>query len=220
MSWGIRPHAMIGYSFGEYSAACAAGVFSLEDALKLVTSRGRLIQQAPEGAMLSVPLSREALAPYLNREVFLAIDNGPSCIAAGPTAAVEVFEKQMKDNRLMCMRVPVKRALHTPAMTPVLQEFAAILDTMQLNQPQIPYISNVSGDWAVGQEVVLPGYWTTHLSSPVRFAEGMKVLLKEHNSIFIEIGPGREISALIQRHIEDSENQDSQVLNLVKPSHQ
>jgi len=220
MSWGIHPHAMIGYSFGEYSAACAAGVFSLEDALKLVTARGRLIQQAPEGAMLSVPLSREALSPYLNREVFLAIDNGPSCIVSGPTAAVEAFEKQMKDHRLMCMRVPVNRPLHSPAMEPILQEFAAVLDTMQFNQPQIPYISNVSGDWAVGPEVVRPGYWTTHLSSPVRFAEGMKVLLKEHNSIFVEIGPGREISALIQRHIEDSGDQDSQVLNLVKPAHQ
>jgi amino acid adenylation domain-containing protein len=220
MSWGIRPHAMIGYSFGEYTAACAAGVFSLEDALKLVTARGRLIQQVPKGAMLSVPLSGEAIAPYLNREVSLAIDNGPSCIVSGPTAAVEAFEKQMKDNRLMCMRVPVDRALHSPVMTPILQEFTAILDTIQFNQPRIPYISSLSGDWATEQEVVRPGYWTTHLISTVRFAHGMKVLLKEPNTIFIEIGPGREISALTRRHIEDSGNQGCQVLNLVKSPQQ
>jgi iturin family lipopeptide synthetase A len=220
MSWGIRPYAMIGYSFGEYTAAWAAGVFSLEDALNLVVSRGRLIQQAPGGAMLSVPLSREAIAPYLNREISLAIDNGPSCIVSGTAAAVAAFEKQMKDNRLVCMRVPVGRALHSPAMTPVLPEFTAILDTIQFNQPQIPYISNVSGDWAAEQEVVLPRYWTTHLISTVRFADGMKVLLKEPNSIFIEIGPGRDISALTQRHIEDSGNQDFLVLNLLKQSHQ
>ncbi|MGD2087206.1 MAG: amino acid adenylation domain-containing protein [Candidatus Aminicenantes bacterium] len=220
MSWGIHPHAMIGYSFGEYTAACAAGVFSLEDALNLVVARGRLIQQAPEGAMLSVPLSREAITPNLNREVSLAIDNGPSCIVSGPVEAVNAFEKQMKDNRLVCMRVPVDRALHSPAMTPILQEFAAILDTIQFNQPQIPYISNVNGDWVQKEEVVLPRYWTTHLISTVRFADGMKVLLEDPNIIFVEIGPGRDISTLTQRHIEDSGNQGCLMLNLVKPSHQ
>ena len=81
--WGIKPRAMIGYSFGEFTAACIAGVFSPEDALKLIVMRGRLIQELPDGAMVSVPLPREELTPLLPPDISLAIDNGSSCIAAG-----------------------------------------------------------------------------------------------------------------------------------------
>ena len=63
MDWGIEPQAMIGYSIGEYVAACLAGVFSLEDALFLVARRAQMIQELPGGSMLAVPLSEQEIRP-------------------------------------------------------------------------------------------------------------------------------------------------------------
>jgi acyl transferase domain-containing protein len=218
MKWGITPHAMIGYSFGEYVAACIAGVFSLEDALKLVVLRGQLLQRIPEGAMLSVPLSREEITPYLSSDISLAIDNGSSCIVAGAANLVDDFGKQMKEKGLMCMPVPASHALHTTMMTPILMEFEAIVRTISLNKPQILYISNVTGSWLGAEQALDPSYWSRHLGQTVRFADGMKELLKKQDYICIEIGPGRDIRNLALRYIDD--DLKHQVLNLVRHPHQ
>jgi amino acid adenylation domain-containing protein len=222
MTWGIKPKAMIGYSFGEYTAACVSGVLSLTDALKLVVGRGELLQQAPEGVMLSVPLSQEEINPYLieNKEISLAIDNGPSCVIAGAPHAVDLLAKQMKQKKIMCVQVPAARALHSHMMEPLLEKFAALLATITLNKPQIPYISNVTGDWLTPQEAVNPTYWTGHLRETVKFANGMTKLLKKTGTIFLEIGVGRDISALALRHLQEDEHANQRVLNLVKAPHQ
>ncbi|MFC2145728.1 SDR family NAD(P)-dependent oxidoreductase [Acidobacteriota bacterium] len=222
MHWGIKPHAMIGYSFGEYTAACTAGVLSPEDALKLVTARGKLVRNVPRGVMLSVPLPREELAPILaaKHDLSIAIDNGPSCIVSGSPGAVHAFEQQIKERKLMCMPVPSSHALHSHMMEPVLKEFTEIVGTLKLNKPKIPYISNVTGDWLKDHEAINPGYWASHLRKTVRFAAGIKELLKGPNSIFVEIGPGRDISALVQRHIETSGNDRHQAINLIRHSQQ
>jgi acyl transferase domain-containing protein/NAD(P)-dependent dehydrogenase (short-subunit alcohol dehydrogenase family)/acyl carrier protein len=173
IQWGIKPRAMTGYSFGEYTAACIAGVFSLETALELIVYRGASIKPLPPGFMLSVPLSREQVDPLLDDPdipLSIAIDNGPSCIVSGPCDAVGAFE-------------------HIGQVT--------------LKKPQIPYISNVTGDWITAEEVIEPQYWANHLSRTVQFAEGIKKLVEKPNSIFIEIGPGRDLSALVQRFIEN-----------------
>ncbi len=222
LSWGIRPHAMIGYSFGEYAAACVSGVFSLEDALKLVVFRGKLIRKTPEGAMLSVPLSKEDLTPLLlsNPGVSTAIDNGPSCVVSGTAAAVRAFEEQMKKKKLMCMAVPVPHALHSTVMAAVSEEFEAFFATLALNKPGIPYISNVTGDWITHREAVDPVHWSKHLRQTVRFADGMKVLLKDTGGIFVEVGPGRDIAALTARHIETRGSDGQRVVNMVRHPHQ
>ena len=220
--WGIKPYAMIGYSFGEYTAACTAGVLSVEDALKLVTARGKLVRNVPPGVMLSVPLSREELTPLLaaKHDLSIAIDNGPSCIVAGSPAAVHDFEQQIKERKLMPMPVPSSHAFHSHMMEPVLKEFTAIAAALKLNKPKIPYISNVTGDWLKDHEAINPGYWASHLRQTVRFADGMKELLKESNSIFVEIGPGRDLTTLILRHFEKDKNSNHQAINLVRQSHQ
>jgi malonyl CoA-acyl carrier protein transacylase len=205
ISWGIEPHAMIGYSFGEYAAACISGVLPLEDALKMIVFRGRLIESLTPGAMISVPLPARELRPLLDAHplLSLAIDNGPSCIVAGPGAAVDDFEKELKQRRLMCMRISTARALHSGMMEPILSRFSDhIARDIALNKPRIPYISNVTGNWAVPEDVVQPSYWARHLSSTVRFADGVRELKKIEDALFLEIGPGRELSTLMVRHIE------------------
>ncbi|MCP4147169.1 MAG: SDR family NAD(P)-dependent oxidoreductase [bacterium] len=215
MTWGIKPQAMIGYSFGEYTAATLAGVFSLEDALKLVVRRGQLIEEMPAGEMLSVPLRKEELQPQLDDDVSLAIDNGPSCIVAGPAHAMENFGKKMKDQRYLCMKLPNTRALHTTMMKPLEEKFKEEVGKITLNEPAIPYISNVTGEWIKPEEATTPAYWARHLSETVRFAEGMTQLTEEPATLFVELGPGRELRALAIRYTEN--NPDQAVINIVRP---
>jgi len=215
MEWGITPKAMIGYSFGEYIAACIAGVFSLEDALRLVVSRGRLIGQLPTGVMLSVPLTQEELLPLLQEEISIAINNGPSCIVAGTITAVSALEQQLKRKKYLCMPLASSHALHSQMMEPILEEFAKEVRKITLKKHQIPYISNITGQWLTDEEALDPDYWAAHLCETVQFAEGVTELVKEKGTLFVEIGPGRDISALITRYIDQSSQQ--QVINLVKP---
>lgn len=215
MQWGIEPQAMIGYSFGEYTAACIAGVFSLEEALKLAVSRGKLINRLPPAAMLSVPLDKEKIKPLLNPGLSLAIDNGESCIIAGTQKEIEEFEKQMKKRGYLCLRLPNSHALHSPVMNPILKEFQQQVSQISLNEPKIPYISNVTGKWITGEQAVNPGYWANHLGETVRFANGLKELIKEPNAIFLEIGPGVDLTTLVRRFLDKNPSQP--VINLVRP---
>ncbi|UCH98536.1 MAG: acyltransferase domain-containing protein, partial [Candidatus Aminicenantes bacterium] len=219
IQWDIKPSAMMGYSFGEYVAACVSGVFSLKDALKLVVSRGRLIQKVKPGAMLSVPLSRQDLTPLLDSnpelELSLAIDNGPSCIVAGSNEAVDAFEKQLKEKKFLCMRLPVSHAIHSPMMSLIREEFQEVVGSFTLQKPQIPYVSNVTGNWIRADQAVDPAYWATHLRQTVRFAEGLNVLVnKWENALFLEIGPGRDLSALVVRYIQH--NPAQRIINLMR----
>jgi acyl transferase domain-containing protein len=221
MNWGIQPYAMIGYSFGEYTAACISGVLSLEDALKMIAARGKLIGKLPAGAMLSVPLTVDKLKPFLDRHprLSLAIDNGPSCIAAGPVDAIGAFEKEMKEHKYLCMRIQSARALHSPMMEPILKEFTGkIAREITLNEHQIPYISNVTGQWANPEQITQPRYWANHLRAPVRFADGIQQLMKTDSAVFLEIGPGRDLNTLLTRYIEDKPGFKS--INLVRPREQ
>ena len=222
MAWGIKPHALMGYSFGEYTAACVSGVFSLKDGLKLVVSRGQLLQETPLGAMLSVPLPPGEITPLLNLNpgLSLAIDNGPSCLVSGPNALIDTFAKQMKEKRVVCMRIGAERAIHSGMMNPAAKKLASFLNTIPLNKPKFPYVSNVTGDWQTDKEAVSPAYWARHLQETVQFDRGMKTLLKKPGAIFVEIGPGRDISTLALRHLESDNNAQHRVLNLVKAPNQ
>jgi amino acid adenylation domain-containing protein len=220
MKWGIKPHAMIGYSFGEYTAACLSGVFSLEDALNLVVIRGQLIARISGGSMMSVPLTINQLTPLMNNELSIAIDNGPSCIVSGPVDAVGAFEKQLREKRLLCMKLPNSHAIHSKMMEPILNEFGKSVGEVTLNRPKIPYISNVTGKWITVQEATDPAYWTKHLRETVRFAGGIDELKKEPNPVFVEIGPGRDLRSLLVRHKEEEEDSKQQAVNLIRPQQQ
>ncbi len=224
--WGVKPHAVMGYSFGEYTAACVAGIFSPEEALKLVVIRGRAIERGGAGLMLSIPMPKDELLPLLRErnfddEVFLSIDNGPSCIVAGPEATVRALEAELKGRRIMCMDVPVAGPLHTPLMREAAEELKKAVAGITLKGPEIPFISNVTGDRATEAQVTNPVYWADHLCGTVRFAEGIKRLLADQGTIFLETGPGRDIATLLVRHIEDAEGEEKgsgnyEVLNLVR----
>ncbi len=200
MSWGVQPQAMIGHSIGEYVAACLAGVFSLEDALALVATRGQLMQQMPAGAMLSVNLSADEIQPFLGEKLSLAASNAPSLsVVSGSVEAVEQLECQLEAKEIVYRRLHTSHAFHSQMMNPIVGTFTEHLKTVKLNPPQIPFISNVTGTWITAAEATDCNYWARHLRQGVRFAEGIAELLKDSRVFFLEVGPGRTLSTLAKQ---------------------
>ncbi len=201
ISWGIRPDAMIGHSFGEYVAACLAGVFSLEDGLYLAALRGETMHSLPEGAMLSVPLSETELTPLLNEQLSLATLDAPSLsVVSGPVDAIEAFAKQLNEMGHECIRFRVPRAGHSWMVEPIQADFKKKIAGKTFNKPTIPYISGMSGKWITAAEAMDPDYWVRHLRAPVRFADGLTTLFKEPNPVFLQVGPGKGLTMFVNRH--------------------
>ena len=197
LSWGLQPQAFIGHSIGEYVAACLAGVFSLEDALILVAARGRLVQQLPAGAMLSLPLSVEEVTPYLDKHISLAAINAPKqTVVAGTLEAVAALEKRLEAHGLGYRRLRTSHAFHSEMMEPALQEFRAYLQRVRFHAPEIPYLSNVTGTWVTEQEAQTPAYWMRHLRQTVLFAAGIETLITNNSSVLLEVGPGQTLGTL------------------------
>lgn len=199
-SWGVRPGALAGYSLGEYTAACVAGVFSLEDALELVALRARLIEALPCGAMLAVSLSPDALAPWLDGEVALAAVNAPElCVLSGTEEAVARAERTLSERGHTARRLATTHAFHSPLMQPVADRVAALASRMRLEAPRVPVISNVTGTWLTAEEATDPHYWARHLVGTVHFAAGAAELLTEPGRVLVEMGPGGSLSAFVRQ---------------------
>ncbi len=192
-SWGIKPDIVMGHSVGEYVAACIAGVFSLEDGLKLIATRGRLMQQLPSGGeMVSVlaseSLVNEAIAPY-SSQVNIAAINGPeSIVISGVGQAIQAICNSLSEKGVKTKPLQVSHGFHSPLMEPMLAEFAVVAKELTYTQPQIDLISNVSGKLATA-EIATPDYWVNHIRQPVRFTQSMETLEQENYRLFLEIGP-------------------------------
>ncbi|HEY2737715.1 MAG TPA: type I polyketide synthase, partial [Thermoanaerobaculia bacterium] len=207
MSWGIEPEAMIGYSVGEYVAACLAGVLSLEDALDLVARRAQLIAELPGGAMLAVPLPEADVLPLLGEtgELSVAATNGPHLtVVAGPAAAMDGLESRLAGRGASTIRLPTTHAFHSAMMRPAVAALTEAVRRVKIQQPEprIPYLSNVTGDWITGAAIADPGYWARHMEGTVRFAEGAARLLAEPGRVYLELGPGGSLGALLRQHPE------------------
>ncbi|BAZ37907.1 beta-ketoacyl synthase [Calothrix sp. NIES-4101] len=203
ISWGVSPQAMIGHSIGEYVAATLAGVFSLTDALVLVANRGKLMQQLPEGAMLSVQLSQPEIEPLLRENISLAAVNTVSyCTVSGTTEAIEELQQHLHQLGVTYRRLHTSHAFHSQMMVPILETFTQLLQKVKLNPPEIPFISNVSGTWISTSEATNPHYWATHLRQTVHFHQGITELLKTQGSVLLEVGPGRTLSTFAKQQRE------------------
>ncbi len=202
-SWGITPDAMIGHSMGEYTAAHLAGVFSLQDAVRLVALRGRLFERVPAGAMLSVPLGEAELRPLLGSELSLAAVNAPGlCVASGPVAAIDALEKRLAGQDVEAKRLHIAVAAHSAMLEPILQEFGAFFRTIEMQAPKRRFVSNESGTWITPTQATDPDYWVRHLRNTVRFADGVKELVSEPSRVLLEVGPGRVLATLAKQHPE------------------
>ena len=203
MEWGVKPEAMIGHSIGEYVAACLAGVFSLEDALRLVALRGRLIQDLPSGSMLVTSTPEEQIRSVLERhpELSLAANNAPALFTvAGPHEAIDKLEAELKAEQFMVRRLHTSHAFHSQMMEPMLAPFVEEVAKTTRNAPSIPYISNVTGTWITAEEATDASYYARHIRQTVQFGEGAGELFKNPHRALVEVGPGNTLSVLVRHH--------------------
>ncbi|PTL83576.1 hybrid non-ribosomal peptide synthetase/type I polyketide synthase [Vitiosangium sp. GDMCC 1.1324] len=201
--WGLEPAALIGHSLGELVAACVAGVFSLEDALRLVVARGRLMQECAPGAMLAVPLPESELTPLLGPSLCLAAENGPrACVVSGPDEAVRVLAATLETRGVATRRLDTSHAFHSPSMDGCLGPLTTLLRRMPLNAPRIPCLSGVTGQWLTPEEATDPSWWARQLREPVRFSRALGTLWSLKNPVLLEVGPGATLTSLARRHPE------------------
>ncbi|WP_104491339.1 type I polyketide synthase [Paracoccus denitrificans] len=209
ISWGVTPAALIGHSMGENTAACIAGVMSFEDCIGLVRLRGLLFDRVPAGGMLSVPLAPEEFAAELAElELDLAAVNGPGLsVVSGPDAVLDRFAERMAAREVECQRIAISIAAHSRLLDGILDEFRAYLASIPLNAPQIPIVSNRTGQVLTAAEATSPDYWVAHLRGTVRFADGIAHLAQVPGRVFLEVGPGRAMQAMAKAHPAVAANQ-------------
>lgn len=207
-SWGVKPQAMIGHSIGEFVAACIAGVFSLEDALMLVATRGRLMWELPTGAMLSVKLPAPDVEKRLGGELAIAAVNSPHlCVVSGDKEAIANFQTQLESEEIICRPLHTSHAFHSPMMEAIVAPFAEVVGKVKLSPPRIPFVSTVTGTWITTEEATDPMYWAKHLRQTVRFADGVKTLWQQPERILLEVGPRTTATILARQQVKDIKQQ-------------
>lgn len=201
-SFGLQPVALAGHSIGEYTAACAAGVFELEDALRLVAERGRLMQSLPAGGAMAAVMSdpETVQAALAGTDLVIAAYNGPrNTVVSGEKSAVEALTKRLQAEGLRAVGLTVSHAFHSPLMDPALAEFRKVAQSVQYHAPKLPLASNLAGGLFESGRAPDADYWTKHLREPVRFTENMQALARAGCNTFLELGPHPALTEMGRR---------------------
>jgi amino acid adenylation domain-containing protein len=207
-TWGIEPAFSMGHSVGEFVSATLAGVMDLEDALPLVASRGRMMQEQAAGAMLSVRAGSARVEPLLAASLCIASDNAPDlCVVSGPAEDVEALRQQLEGENIPCRALVTSHAFHSSMMDPVTEPFRELVSKITLRAPKVPFVSTATGTWITDEQAKDPNYWAQHLRLPVLFSQGLTTLLKESNIVLFEVGPRAVLGMLAQQHKLDRESQ-------------
>ncbi|WP_078889062.1 type I polyketide synthase [Streptomyces sp. NRRL F-5635] len=203
LSWGIRPDVLVGHSVGEVAAAAVAGLFSLEDAVRLVAARGALMQsvRAP-GSMVAVAAPAEEVAelvaPYADLS-FGALNTPQDCVVSGGRASLDEVVAQLTARGVRVKELPVSHAFHSPLMAEITERFRASLDGIAFHEPELTLVSNVTGEVADLETVSTVDYWVRHVAEPVRFQAGMRAVEARGDHLFLEVGPADTLTAMGRR---------------------
>ncbi|MGB0128514.1 MAG: type I polyketide synthase, partial [Rhodocyclaceae bacterium] len=207
MSWGVKPHAVIGHSVGEYAAACIAGVFTLEEGLALIAERGRLMGALPRGgamASLAADAQRvgEALRPFAGRLDIAALNGPAATVVSGEAGALDELLAQLEGEGVAASRLKVSHAFHSPLVEPMLDAFSSAAAAVQWRTPQIDLYANLDGERA-GAAIATPEYWRRHVRAAVQFAPAVQRLGEAGADILIEIGPHPTLLGLARQCLPD-----------------
>ena len=208
MDCGIQPEILAGHSIGEFVAACVAGVMTLDDGIKMVVERARLMQSMPSGKMLSVRASASSVESYISDKISLAVVNSPNlCVLSGPEEQIEKTRQKLEAKDFACSILHTSHAFHSSMMDPVIKPFREICQTIKFNKPQIPIISTVTGILLTEEQALDPEYWATHLRNTVRFSEAINTIWQRQSRILLEVGPRTTCTTLAKQHIKDRAKQ-------------
>ncbi|MET9888507.1 type I polyketide synthase, partial [Streptomyces sp. NPDC006430] len=218
-SWGVRPDFLAGHSIGEITAAHVAGVLSLEDAARLVTARGRLMQALPAGgAMAAIQATEEEVLPYLTEAVGIAAINSPrSIVVSGTEEAVEAIRAEFTSQGRKTTRLRVSHAFHSPLVEPALSEFHLVAQSVTYRPALTPIVSNVTGRLASDEELSSPAYWVRHVRDAVRFSDAVQHLAAKGVTRFVELGPDAVLTALTRTTLDTDDAVIEPVLRKDRP---
>ncbi|MCC6568086.1 MAG: acyltransferase domain-containing protein, partial [Anaerolineales bacterium] len=209
LSWGIQPHAVMGHSVGEYVAACIAGVFTLEDGLRLIAERARLMGGLPQnGTMVAVFAEVTRIADVLKpfaHQVSIAASNGPdNTVISGEKSAIQVVVDELTKLGISSKPLVVSHAFHSPLMDSILDEYESFASRIQFSNPLILFLSNLTGEPLTQPPAAK--YWRNHIRSEVKFSAGMHSLAQLGIDAFIEIGPSPVLLGMGKRCLPESKS--------------
>ncbi|MET0573285.1 MAG: amino acid adenylation domain-containing protein, partial [Pedobacter agri] len=200
MSWGCKADVFCGHSVGEYVAAHLAGVFSLNDALKLVALRGKLISKLPGGGMLSVRIKNTELAELLPADLSVAAENTKNLfVISGNDLSLATFKKKLDNLGMPSKLMATSHAFHSAMMDPILPDFREMVASINLQKAKVPIISSVTGKLLTDEQALDVNYWTDHLRNTVKFSTAITYIMNHHDPLFLEIGPGEALSVFTKQ---------------------
>lgn len=211
LDFDIDLTGVVGHSVGEFVCATLSGVFTLEDALMLISKRASLMQDLPGGSMLSVSLSKQDVLKYTNENIQLAAVNGPSLsVLAGNTQAIDELNILLNDKNINNKKLHTSHAFHSNMMTPIIDEYEKIVSKVTLREPTLKMYSTVTGKYE-SKKFTSPRYWAEHMRKPVLFAETIENVLDCENAILIEVGPRSVLNVLTNKVVIHKKIKDSNV---------
>ncbi len=223
-SWRLTPDYLIGHSVGEIAAAHAAGALAMDEACAMVAARARLMRDLPgagqDCAMVAVAAPEREVAPllagYPERVAIAAVNAPGSVVLSGQRQAVHELADTLAGRGHRTRALRVSRAFHSPLMDPMLPGFRAALDRLPSRPPEIPVVSNVTGNLADSGELGNPDYWVEHARNPVRFADGVRTLAGLGVTTFVELGPDGTLASMVQQTLDAGEDAGGVVVPLLR----
>ncbi|MCF6437894.1 SDR family NAD(P)-dependent oxidoreductase [Pseudoalteromonas luteoviolacea] len=217
MHTGVTPSSMIGHSLGEYVAACLADVFTVEQGIRLIAERGRLMQATEKGCMIAVMLEEAALKSRLPEGAAIAAHNGnDNYVISGSETQISLLCQRLENDDIGFFPITTSGAFHSSLMDPILAQFKAVLADFDLQPNRIPIVSNLTGDWIRPEQVVDPEYWVSHLRNTVNFHKGINCILAEGPATLLEIGPQSVLQKLVERNVNGSNSTVLSIANSEK----
>jgi amino acid adenylation domain-containing protein len=215
---GVKADAYIGHSIGEYVAATLSGVFSLEDAIKIVISRGQLMQSMESGSMLAVhstEIDIQEIVKEYHCEIAV-INSLENIVISGSHDKIQSLKTALENQGIISIKLNVSHAYHSVMMEGILDKFEKVFSDVKLNTPKKKFISNLTGEFATA-EVTSARYWCNQLRNTVQFAEGINTLSKQfnHQVSFIEVGPGKGLGSFVNTYKKGNNYQYLQSVQLL-----
>lgn len=198
---GVNPSNMIGHSFGEYVAACLSEVFTFEEGIKLIVKRAHLMSGMEKGSMVSVDMPVDKISEFMFSELSIAaVNTENSCVVSGNTKSIDSFCDLLSSKEITFLKIRTSHAGHSQMMDSIMSAFESEVKKINLSEPKFPFISCITGRPIKKEEATSPKYWLKHLRETVNFSNGLDFLIKENNTLYIEIGSSKTLTSFLKQN--------------------